>query len=197
MPVKLGVVSPGIGGFPDLATVMEPAVWLTPTTSGVLLAPTWGTTTLVPYDAGPARTLAPIAFPDATGIGADEAGVYWTRLHPGTIDAQAVGEIMLSPADGGPARSVWSTPTAYADPISITRTKDGGWVVLVLQKMDDLQDHTTVWTIDASGAARQIACSPAGASAPLIAPPAEAPDAFSFAVHDYSTGKRPIIRIAR
>jgi hypothetical protein len=199
VPVKLGVVSPWPSG-PSRLGPLGPGVqsyWLAPATDGVLLAFQFGTTTFVPYDAGPARTLAPLVFPPDAAIGVDEAGVYWLRQRPDTADERAAFEIMLSPTDGGPARSFWSGLPDHTDPVSVMRTKDGGLIVMVLAKMDDLQDHTTIWTIDSGGSARQIACSPAGVSAPPITWPAEAPDAFSFAVYDYSTQKKPIIRIAR
>ena len=150
---------------------------------GLVLGTTWGVGKFVPLAGGSPRTLA---VPDVDNVvldvgfvGVDARGVYWQVPKNPEVDPNA-RELVVSPVDGSNARPVWSQIPAFSHVVKAWSDGDDGLVLIVSQffRGED-RGRTTVWSIDANGAARRRACAPAGAYIDNT-PPAIAPDAFYF-----------------
>jgi hypothetical protein len=165
----------------------------------VLMAEGLGIADAIPLDGSPVRALATSddlmrARGDFAGI--DPAGVYWTVPRAGARPEDDTWSVSLAPADGGPLRPFWDGTPAHSAVFKLWPDGNGGWVAIAGQLFDDLRQHITVWTIDANGQGRRLACSPTdGTSMPNIQDaPAIAPDAIYL---EDSGSKFQIVRIAR
>ena len=164
----------------DSALVFE-GVALAP--EGLVLGASWGVGKVVPLDGGSPQTLAVPEVDNVLGdidfVGVDARGVYWAvkdrDVHPAVGD-----QLVISPADGGAVRPVWSQIPAYSY-LSHAWPDGAGGLVLVGGQFfrGETFGRTTVWSLDANGAARRLACSPEDT---FITDrlPAIAPDAFYF-----------------
>jgi hypothetical protein len=141
---------------------------------------------------------SPLALPAQPGVmvdlaGLDPQGAYTTLF----FSAQA-GPLMLSPADGSPAKPFWPTLPSDAQVEKIWPNPEGGWVVVATQAFDDGLFHTTLTLLDEQGIAIRLGCSPADAErASITVPVAIAPDAVYAATQDPMASTWAIDRIAR
>ena len=152
---------------------------------GLVLGSDWGVGKVVPLDGGSPRTLTVPAganvITDVDFVAVDARGVYWSVRTRRTVEPLAE-ELVISPVDGGAIRPIWSTMPASSYVLQGWPDGAGGLVLVGAQRFRDENNHrTTVWSIDANGNARLLACGAAG-SYPYIddTPPAIAPDAFYF-----------------
>jgi hypothetical protein len=151
---------------------------------GLVLGASWGVGKVVPLDGGPPRTLAVPDVDSVIGdidfVAADARGVYWTVPMRPEVEPSEHEELVISPVDGGAVRPVWSTIPPFSYVVDAWPDGAGGLVLVGAQRFRDEDAYrTTVWSIDANGNARRLACSPAD---PYIDDrrPAIAPDAFYF-----------------
>jgi len=152
---------------------------------GLILGAAWGVGKVVPLDGGSPRTLAVPAVAnvvtDVDFVAVDARGVYWSvRTRPN--GEPLAEEVVISPVDGGAIRPIWSTMPAFSYVLQGWPDGAGGLVLVGAQRFRDENNYrTTVWSVDATGNARLLACGAAG-SYPYIddTPPAIAPDAFYF-----------------
>jgi len=141
---------------------------------------------------------SPLALPTQPGVmvdlaGLDSLGAYTTLF----FSAQA-GPLMLSPADGSPAKPFWPTLPSDAQVQKIWPNPKGGWVVVATQAFDDGLFHTTLTLLDEQGTAVRLGCSPADTERALITVPvAIAPDAVYAATRDPIASTWAVHRIAR
>lgn len=144
------------------------------------------------------RTKAALSLPTEPGVmvqlaGLDALGAYTTHY----FSAQA-GPLMLSPADGSPAKPFWPTRPSDAQVQKIWTNPEGGWVVVATQAFDDGLFHTTLTLLDEQGTAVRLGCSPADTERVLITVPvAIAPDAVYAATRDPIGATWAIVRVAR
>ena len=163
--------------------------------NSVLAATLSGETYTLPITGG---APSPLALPAQPGVMVDLAvldarGAYTTRF----FSAQA-GPLMLSPADGSPAKPFWPTRPSNAQVVKIWPNPEGGWVVVATQPFDDGLFHATLTLLDGEGSAIRLGCSPADAERALISVPvAIGPDAVYAATRDPIASTREIDRIAR
>jgi hypothetical protein len=145
---------------------------------------------------------APLALPasssdlasEAELAGLDSQGAYWSL--PGIGNAPA--SVVLSPADGSPARVIWSAQPAASGVRMVMADGAGGWILVGNQIFDDQIDHTTVRSLDAQGASTLLGCSPASLYDSFVSQPfAVAPDAVYVVAMNLSTATTEIDRIAR
>lgn len=189
---------------PPDQTTRIPGAYLTAhelalTSDSVLVANFAELAVAVPVAGGPVVPLA-VASPspdlasEAELAGLDSQGAYWSLPAVGNGTASVV----LSPADGGPARVIWSAPAAASDVRTVMADGAGGWILVGNQIFDDQIDHTTVRSVDAQGASTLLGCSPASINESSVEPPiAVAPDAVYLVAINLSTNTSEIDRIAR
>ena len=121
---------------------------------------------LSPSTADPRRTLAVPAVgnvvTDVDFVAVDARGVYWSARTRRGADALAE-ELVISPVDGGAVRPVWSTMPASSYVVQGWPDGAGGLVLVGAERFrDEHHDRTTVWSIDANGNTRLLACGAAG-----------------------------------
>lgn len=177
----------------------------TPVFQGVALAPEglvlgadWGAGKVVPLDGGAPQTLA---VPEADDVffiefvGVDAGGVYWSVPKPTKVDPGEADQLVISPADGGAVRPVWSQIPAFSAVSQAWPDGAGGLVLVGSQYFKDENfGRTTVWSLDANGAARRLACS-VDDTYVTNQPPAITPDAFYFVALVGS--QRQLVRVPR
>jgi len=122
----------------------------------------------------------------AVFAGIDETGVFWRIPRPGAAPADVLYRVVIVPADEGPVRTFWDGSPTHSIPDLIASDGSGGWIAVVGQLFAE-GSGSSVWTIDARGAGRRLACAPLGVSA-LDDALAIAPDGvFTMALHDFTT----------
>ena len=122
---------------------------------------------------GASRALAPITYWLA---GVDAGGAVWSAATDLRSQTDQRFEIMLSPADGSPARPLSSElPVEFAAKWSIP-DGSGGRFISGIEMFDDLSTHISVFAVDADGAAVRLACAPSS-DITFISSSAVAPDA--------------------
>lgn len=162
----------------------------------VLVATLSGEAYAFPIAGGAAAPLATAAAPRFSPelAGLDGLGAYVAVF---SSDGQA-GPLLLSPADGSPARPFWPTQPSDVQVEKIWPSPEGGWIVVASQPFDDGRFHTTLTLLDEQGTATRLGCSPAEALRSWITVAvAVAPDAVYAAVQDLVTTTWEIDRIAR
>ena len=188
------------GGPPEaLGTItFQKQLWATAIALGnnsVLAATPSGEAYSLPITGG---APSPLALPTQPGVmvelaGLDALGAYTTLFFSGQA-----GPLMLSPADGSPAKPFWPTLPSDAQVQKIWPNPEGGWVVVATQAFDDGLFHTTLTLLDEQGTAVRLGCSPADTERALITVPvAIAPDAVYAATRDPIASTWTIDRIAR
>jgi hypothetical protein len=131
---------------------------------------------------------------EAELLGLDSQGAYWS-VPAGGYDSASV---VLSPADGGPARVLWAAQPFASGVTQATADGAGGWILVGNQIFDDQIDHMTVRSLDAAGASTLLGCSPGSLSTSFVdRPGAVAPDAVYLVARNLSTKTTEIDRIAR
>ena len=189
-----------LGGSPEaLGTIPFPnelsATAIALGDNSVLAAAPSGEAYSLPITGG---TPSPLALPAQPGVmvqlaGLDTLGAYTTLYY-----SDEAGPLMLSPADGSPAKPFWPTRPSDAQVLKIWPNPEGGWVVVATQAFDDGRFHTTLTLLDAQGTAVRLGCSPAETLRVLIdVPVAIAPDAVYAATRDPFAETWTIHRIAR
>jgi hypothetical protein len=143
-------------------------------------------------------TPSPLALPVQPEVvvelaGIDTLGAYTTPFLP-----EQAGPLMLSPADGSPAKPFWPTRPSDAQVLKIWPNPEGGWVIVAMQRFDDDLFHTTLTLLDEQGTAVRLGCSPANSIHSVIdVPVAIAPNAVYAATRDLIGSTSVIVRIAR
>jgi hypothetical protein len=139
-----------------------------------------------PFDGSGGRALAtspelaegPVKF-----AGMDEKGVFWRIPRPGATPTDVLYSVVIVPADGGPVRTFWNGSPTHSTPDLIASDGMGAWIAVVGQAFVE-GFGSSVWSIDARGTGRRLACSPPGVNA-LSDAIAIAPDAvFTLALRD-------------
>jgi hypothetical protein len=150
---------------------------------GLVLGEDWGVAKVIPLDGGAARALAAPDVENPIGnidfLGVDARGVYWSvTMQPTAVPPPR--EVVVSPADGGAPRPVWSGVPLFSSPVRAWPDGAGGLVVVGSQRFrDETGSRVTIWSIDANGGARRLACAPVGEYVDDQTP-AIGPDAFYF-----------------
>jgi hypothetical protein len=152
---------------------------------GLVLGDLWGVGKVVPLEGGTPRTLAvpevDNLIVDIQFLGVDARGVYWAVPKDPKIDFGA-RKVVVSPADGSAVQPVWSELPPFSSVIRAWPDGDGG-LVLIGSQLFSGEEHqrTTVWSIEADGNARRLACATPGFH-PYVDdnPPAISPDALYF-----------------
>jgi hypothetical protein len=193
-PAQIGVTTftqPGGLSFPGTAIALSGDT--------VLVGSAFGQAAAIPVGGG---ALAALAAPNASAdlnvqsdlAGIDALGAYWAV--PGVGDQPA--SLMLSPADGSPAKAFWPALPVSTEPVKICPVLEGGWVVVSLQVFDDGLSHTTITLLDAQGNATRLACSPGeGSNSWIEKGVAVTPDAVYVPAENLSADTWQIDRIAR
>ncbi len=165
----------------------------------VVVGSAFGQAATVPVGGGAATPLATPATSADLNVqsslaGIDALGVYWSVPGPG----DQPGTLMVSPADGGPAKP-FSASTPLGGLVQrIWPAPDGGWVAASLQIFSDGIDRMTIWLVDAQAHAKLLACSPGPASESWVEKGvAVTSDAVYVPVENLSAGTWQIDRIAR
>jgi hypothetical protein len=188
------------GGLPEALGTMtfqkqQSATAIALGNNSVLAAAASGEAYTLPITGGAPSSLV---LPAQPGVwvelaGLDALGAYTTLF----FSAQA-GPLMLSPADGSPAKPFWPTLPSDAQVQKIWPNPEGGWVVVATQAFDDGLFHTTLTLLDEQGTATRLGCSPADSErAWITVPVAIAPDAVYAATRDLMASTWAIDRIAR
>lgn len=141
---------------------------------------------------------SPLALPTQPGVMVDLAGLDALGAYTTLFFSAQAGPLMLSPADGSPAKPFWPTLPSDAQVQKIWPNPEGGWVVVATQAFDDGLFHTTLTLLDEQGTAVRLGCSPADTErAWITVPVAIAPDAVYAATQDPIASTWAIDRIAR
>jgi hypothetical protein len=163
--------------------------------NSVLTATLSGEAYTLPITGGAPSPLASTAQP---GVMVDLAGLDAKGAYTTLFFSAKAGPLMLSPADGSPAKPFWPTLPSDAQVQKIWPNPEGGWVVVATQAFDDGLFHTTLTLLDEQGTAIRLGCSPADTERVLItASVAIAPDAVYAAIRDPIDSTWTIDRIAR
>lgn len=190
---RLGGSAEALGTIPFQSGLSATAIALAD--NSVLAATPSGEAYRLPITGG---TPSPLAWPGQPGVmvklaGLDALGAYTTIFY-----SDQAGPLMLSPADGSPAKPFWPTRPSDAQVLKIWPNPEGGWVVVATQAFDDGLFHTTLTLLDEQGTAVRLGCSPADTERALIdVPVAIAPDAVYTATRDPIASTWAIHRIAR
>jgi len=175
------------------------APYLALTPDAILVANAFELAVGLPLAGGALSPLAlPVPSPDLASeaelAGLDSQGAYWSI--PGL--GYDPSSVVLSPADGGPARVLWPAQPFACLVSKATADGAGGWILVGNQIFDDQIDHMTVRSLDAAGASALLGCSPGSLSNSFVEQPfAIAPDAVYVVAMNLSTETTEIDRIAR
>ena len=195
MPIQIGATS-----FTDPSGFDYPGIAIGLSASTLVIGSAFGQSATVPVGGGTAASL--LAMPTASAemnvesdlAGVDVLGAYWSV--PGVGDQP--GALILSPADGGPAKPFFASVPGNGLVQRIWPTGDGDWVMTSLEIYSDGIDHMTLWLVDAQGKATRLGCSPSAASNSWIEKGvAVAPDAVYVPAENLSADTWEIDRIAR
>jgi hypothetical protein len=195
MPIQIGATS-----FTDPSGFDYPGIAIGLSASTLVIGSAFGQSATVPVGGGTAASL--LAMPTASAemnvesdlAGVDVLGAYWSV--PGVGDQP--GALILSPADGGPAKPFFASVPGNGLVHRIWPTGDGDWVMTSLEIYSDGIDHMTLWLVDAQGKATRLGCSPSAASNSWIEKGvAVAPDAVYAPAENLSADTWEIDRIAR
>ena len=189
---------------PPTQTTPIPGTYLTApylalTPDAILVANSFELAVALPLAGGALSALAlPLPSPDLASeaelAGLDSQGAYWSIPGVGYVPASVV----LSPADGGPARVLWAAQPFASGVSKATADGAGGWILVGNQIFDDQIDHMTVRSLDATGASTLLGCSPGSLSNSFVERPfAIAPDAVYVVATNIATKTTEIDRIAR
>jgi hypothetical protein len=191
-PNQIGSFTFTVPGTQDVITGDGIAV----SDDAVLVGDDFGSSGAVPLDGSAPRMLAAAVTSPATGDASlatiDKSGAYWSVFPTANDDF----ELILSPADGSPARPFWKSHDA--DVGKMWSDGNGGWVAYGLQTFDDLVAHAVIWMVDAQGTATRLGCSPGDGMASWVrVPGAVAPDAIYVITLNLLAATWEIDRIAR
>jgi len=132
--------------------------------------------------------------------GIDSPGAFWSLPKPGAPPLANLSAIAIAPSDGSPVRTLWAGMPSHASAMSFWSDGAGGWIAVGIELFQEAY-RSVVWSIDAHGNSRRLACSPADdldAVAPLR--PAITTDAvylFADRIQDDGSHSAEIDRIAR